>query len=191
MPRATTQCCADRLRIRSIALFRLLTCESLPAPPVPRANSRQMAQGARLPKACSPARIRWKSEAGASLLRPSRFNSDFGDTANAGTALGENPIRGNYRAQKVFPSGTRNATGWFNTVAFAAPAAYTFGNAGRSSVYGPGMQSLDLAAVRAFHGTERVGFEPRGEFLIPSTASISIRPIASSTLLALERLPGL
>jgi hypothetical protein len=54
--------------------------------------------------------------------------------------------------------------GWFNTAAFAAPAAYTFGNAGRNSVYGPGMQSLDLAAVRAFHVTEKVSFETRGEF---------------------------
>jgi Carboxypeptidase regulatory-like domain/TonB-dependent Receptor Plug Domain len=90
--------------------------------------------------------------------------SVFGDTANAGTALGENPIRGNYTGQKVFTSGTRNAMGWFNTAAFAAPAAYTFGNAGRNSVYGPGMQSLDLAAVRAFHVTEKVSFETRGEF---------------------------
>ncbi|MBT9331617.1 TonB-dependent receptor [Paracidobacterium acidisoli] len=90
--------------------------------------------------------------------------SVFGDTANAGTALGENPIRGNYTGQKIFPHGTHNAMEWFNTAAFAAPPAYTFGNVGRNSVYGPGLQSLDLAVVRAFHLTERYSFETRGEF---------------------------
>ena len=89
--------------------------------------------------------------------------SVFGDTANAGTALGENPIRGNTTGQPVFAQGTRNANEWFNTTAFAAPPAYTFGNVGRNSVYGPGMQSLDFALVRSFGITEGVNFEVRGE----------------------------
>lgn len=90
--------------------------------------------------------------------------SVFGDTANAGTALGENPIRANYTGQKIFPHGTRNANSWFNTAAFAAPPAYTFGDVGRNSVYGPGMQTLDAALVRSFDLTERLKFETRGEF---------------------------
>ncbi|HXS13882.1 MAG TPA: carboxypeptidase regulatory-like domain-containing protein [Acidobacteriaceae bacterium] len=89
--------------------------------------------------------------------------SVFGDTANAGTALGENPIRANATGQPVFTRGTRNANEWFNTAAFAAPAAYTFGNAGRNSVYGPGMQSLDFALVRSFPVKEHMAFEARGE----------------------------
>jgi len=90
--------------------------------------------------------------------------SVFGDTANAGTALGENPIRANYTGQKVFPHGTKNAMSWFNTAAFAAPAAYTFGDTGRNAIYGPGLQTLDGAVVRAFNLTERLKFETRGEF---------------------------
>lgn len=89
--------------------------------------------------------------------------SVFGDTANAGTVLGENPIRANYTGQPIFPSGTRTANEWFNPKAFATPAAYTFGDVGRNSVYGPPLRTLDIAIVRSFHLTERAGFEFRGE----------------------------
>ncbi|HEX3436024.1 MAG TPA: carboxypeptidase regulatory-like domain-containing protein [Pseudacidobacterium sp.] len=90
--------------------------------------------------------------------------SVFGDTANAGTAVGENPIRANATGQSVFGSGTRNATTWFNPAAFTTPPAYTFGDVGRNSVYGPGTQTMDLAVVRAFSLTEALKFETRGEF---------------------------
>jgi hypothetical protein len=90
--------------------------------------------------------------------------SVFGDTANAGTVVGENPIRANVTGQKVFSSGTRNSTTWFNPKAFAAPAAYTYGNSGRNSVYGPGMQTMDLGIVREFPMAEKARFEARAEF---------------------------
>ena len=90
--------------------------------------------------------------------------SVFGDTANAGTALGENPIRANRTGQPIFSHGTRNPNAWFNPAAFAAPPAYTFGNVGRNSVYGPGMQTLDAGIDRLFNLTERLKFETRGEF---------------------------
>lgn len=90
--------------------------------------------------------------------------SVFGDTANAGTVVGENPIRANITGEKVFPSGTRNSTTWFNPAAFAAPAAYTFGNSGRNSVYGPGLQTMDLGVVREFSLAEKARFEARAEF---------------------------
>jgi hypothetical protein len=90
--------------------------------------------------------------------------SVFGDTANSGTVLGENPIRANLTGEPIFMSGTRTAASWFNTAAFVAPPAYTFGDAGRNSVYGPGMQTLDLALVRDFNLTERAKFQVRGEF---------------------------
>jgi hypothetical protein len=90
--------------------------------------------------------------------------SVFGDTANAGTVLGENPIRANVTGQPVFGPGTRNAAEWFNPQAFAAPPAYTFGNVGRNTVEGPGMQTLDLALAREFGFTERMKFQLRAEF---------------------------
>jgi hypothetical protein len=89
--------------------------------------------------------------------------SVFGDTANAGTVLGENPIRANYNGQPLYTPGTHTADAWFNTAAFAVPAAYTFGNAGRNTVYGPGMQTMDLALSREFAVAERLRFQIRGE----------------------------
>jgi len=90
--------------------------------------------------------------------------SVFGDTANAGTVVGENPIRANSTGEKIFASGTKNSTTWFNPGAFAAPPAYTYGNVGRNSVYGPGMQTMDLGLVRSFSLAEKARFEARAEF---------------------------
>jgi hypothetical protein len=90
--------------------------------------------------------------------------SVFGDTANAGTLLGENPIRANYTGAPVFGAGTRTADAWFNPAAFSTPPAFTFGNAGRNSVYGPGMQTLDVALHRQFNVKEQVNFQIRAEF---------------------------
>ena len=89
--------------------------------------------------------------------------SVFGDTANAGTLLGENPIRASYTGQAIFGSGTHTAASWFNTAAFATPAAFTFGNVGRNTVYGPGRQTLDLALQREFAMTENIKLQLRAE----------------------------
>ena len=89
--------------------------------------------------------------------------SVFGDTANAGTLLGENPIRARYTGQPVFGSGTHTADRWFNTAAFATPAAFTFGDVGRNTVYGPGRQTLDLALQREFAVTENMKLQLRAE----------------------------
>ncbi len=90
--------------------------------------------------------------------------SVFGDTANAGTVVGENPIRANSTSEKIFASGNRNSTKWFNPGAFAAPPAYTFGNVGRNTVYGPGMQTMDLALGRSFRQAEKTRLEACAEF---------------------------
>jgi hypothetical protein len=89
--------------------------------------------------------------------------SVFGDTANSGTVLGENPIRANVTGQPVFGGGTRTPSEWFNPAAFATPAAYTFGDVGRNSVYGPPLQTLDFALARTFRLTEKTSFQFRGE----------------------------
>ena len=56
--------------------------------------------------------------------------SVFGDTANTGTVLGENPVRANYTGLPVFGPGTQTSEQWFNPRAFSSPAPYTFGNPG-------------------------------------------------------------
>jgi Carboxypeptidase regulatory-like domain len=89
--------------------------------------------------------------------------SVFGDTANSGTVLGENPIRANVTGQPIFGPGTHTADEWFNPKAFAAPPAFTYGNVGRNTLYGPSMRTLDLAIARSFNFTERMAFQFRAE----------------------------
>jgi len=90
--------------------------------------------------------------------------SVFGDTANSGVVLGENPIRANVTGQPVFGPGTHTADEWFNRSAFATPAAFRFGDAGRNTVYGPGLQTVDFALAREFALAERARFQFRAEF---------------------------
>jgi len=89
--------------------------------------------------------------------------SVFGDTANSGTVLGENPIRANVTGQPIFGAGTHTADEWFNPAAFAAPPAFTYGNVGRNTLYGPSTRTLDLALARSFNFTERLAFQLRAE----------------------------
>jgi hypothetical protein len=89
--------------------------------------------------------------------------SVFGDTANSGTVLGENPIRANTTGQPIFGPDTHTAAEWFNPAAFATPPAYTFGDVGRNSVYGPGLQTMDVALARAFRLSEKTNFQFRAE----------------------------
>ena len=78
--------------------------------------------------------------------------SVFGDTANAGALLNVNPVRANVGPGQSpdLPDDERTTDRWFNTAAFATPPAYTFGDAGRNSVYGPGLQKTDVALQRDF-----------------------------------------
>jgi hypothetical protein len=52
---------------------------------------------------------------------------------------------------------------WFNTAAFVANAPYTYGDAGRNILRGPGLFNLDLAAHKTFRFTERVTAQLRLE----------------------------
>ena len=46
---------------------------------------------------------------------------------------------------------------------FATPPAYTFGDVGRNSIYGPPLRTLDIAIVRSFRLFESSSFQFRGE----------------------------
>jgi hypothetical protein len=52
---------------------------------------------------------------------------------------------------------------WFNPAAFAVPANYTFGNAGRNILRGPGLQNWDLSLLKNFHFNERIYLQFRAE----------------------------
>jgi len=62
-------------------------------------------------------------------------------------------------------SGPQSISEWFNTAAFAVPAAYTFGDAGRTFGEGPGAISVDASLLKDFSVRERFAAQFRVEAL--------------------------
>ena len=99
------------------------------------------------------------------------------DIANVGVGAGNRP-----NATGISPNlgrGNQSVDRFFNTAAFAAQPLYTFGNAGRNVIEGPGIIGLDFSARKRFLITENKYFEFRGEifnlpnhpiFNLPSTS---------------------
>ncbi|HMF74528.1 MAG TPA: carboxypeptidase regulatory-like domain-containing protein [Bryobacteraceae bacterium] len=59
--------------------------------------------------------------------------------------------------------GPQNASQWFNTQAFTAPAPGYFGNAGTGSIRGPGLINFDFTLYKTFKLTENQKVEFRAE----------------------------
>jgi len=90
-------------------------------------------------------------------LNPFYFSLDF---ANSGTPNRPNVVPG----QSVsLPRDQRTADNFFNTAAFSAPAPYTFGNAGRDTIPGPGNNIFDFALQRRFRVRENQTIQFRAE----------------------------
>jgi hypothetical protein len=90
-------------------------------------------------------------------LNPFYTASDF---ANTGTPNRPNIVPG----QSIsLPSSERSADRWFNTAAFSTPAPFTFGDAGRNIIPGPGNEVTDIAIERRLPIRERATFKLRVE----------------------------
>lgn len=64
---------------------------------------------------------------------------------------------------------------FFNTCAFRDPPLGSFGNAGRNTVLGPGVNAWDLSLLKHFQVSERTRLEFRAEFFnLPNHASFQI-----------------
>lgn len=72
-----------------------------------------------------------------------------------------NAARPNLTGQST--GGPKTVAEWFNTAAFAAPAAGYFGNAGTGSIRGPGLINFDLTLQKTFRIREKMGLEFRAE----------------------------
>lgn len=95
------------------------------------------------------------------------LNATLGsDVALSGTGSNQRPnVVGDWR----LPSGRSRAAeiaAWFNAAAFAAPAAGTFGNAGRNVLVGPPSRSLNAALFKNFQVPyrEKMKLQFRSEF---------------------------
>jgi len=85
----------------------------------------------------------------------------------SGTALGDGLTT---RAQLLpgfgngsLPKGQRTLGQWFNTQAFAVPAAGTYGNSGRNILEGPGTKTVDFSLFKDTHLTESKVLQLRAE----------------------------
>jgi hypothetical protein len=71
---------------------------------------------------------------------------------------------------------------WFNTAAFAIPAAYTYGNSGRNILRSQNYWNLDFSLFRQFPIRERMNFEIRGEaFNVLNTVAYDVPGSAITT----------
>ena len=71
------------------------------------------------------------------------------------------------RAQQLcngtLPRGERTVTNWINTNCYVDPDPYTYGNAGKNSLEGPGAVTSDMSLRKLFNITERSNLEFRFE----------------------------
>ena len=101
----------------------------------------------------------WQVSGILTLQSGSPFNVGIaGDIANCGCTNRPNRIgNGN------LPGSQRNVNHWFDASAFTVPAQFTYGNAGRNVVIGPGIQNLDSALFKNFRIREQSTLEFRWE----------------------------
>lgn len=84
------------------------------------------------------------------------------DTTNSFAAGG---LRANAPRGANLSSDSRSLTRWFDTTAFQAPPAYTFGNAGRGILRGPKQVFFDCSIHKNFTSREKISVQARGDFL--------------------------
>ena len=80
------------------------------------------------------------------------------DPSNTGTTERPNRLRSGH-----LPADQRTINHWFDTAAFVLPAQFTFGNAPRNALHGPGRYNFDTAIHRQFAITERFRLTFRAE----------------------------
>ena len=84
-----------------------------------------------------------------------------GDLPNAGAGTVHPNLAGDNNGNL---ESDRTIDRWFNTSAFLAPAAFTFGNAGRNILSGPGLQKVDFGIMKTFRIYEEQTLQFRAEF---------------------------
>jgi hypothetical protein len=69
----------------------------------------------------------------------------------------------NWTGISTKPAGGRTLSEWFNPAAFSLPANGTFGDVRRNSVYGPGLEIVNLSAGKKFTIHEQVKLQIRAD----------------------------
>jgi hypothetical protein len=98
---------------------------------------------------------------GWQLSNISTVRSGYSLTPGLSIANQGNAARPNLTGQAI--NGPQTVAQWFNTAAFAAPAAGYFGSAGTGDIKGPGLINFDVTLQKTFRIRERQGIEFRAE----------------------------
>jgi hypothetical protein len=103
----------------------------------------------------------WRANAIVIVQSGAPFTVNLGvDRANIGAGPAQRP---DALGDANLPGSERTPERWFDTAAFALPAAFTFGSARRNSVIGPGYASVDSALAKTFTLGGRSTLELRWE----------------------------
>jgi len=82
---------------------------------------------------------------------------------NGTNAFNPGAQRVNLLRDPTLPEAERSVQRWFDTTAVAAPPQFTFGNAGRTVLTGPGLAKIDLSLLKNFALSERFNLQLRAE----------------------------
>ena len=102
----------------------------------------------------------WQASAIATMQNGFPLTISASDTSGAGSFTA---LRANRIANGNLGSGERTILRWFDTSAFVAPRAGTFGTAGRNIIIGPGVNNWNLAAMKNTMFRERFNLQFRLE----------------------------
>jgi hypothetical protein len=100
-------------------------------------------------------------------------------TTNAN--VGDGTERPDQLRNPNLPASQQTVNRFFDTSAFAKAAPFTFGNAGRDTVIGPGYADVDFSAVKSFRFTEERRLQFRGEFFNALNHPNFFKPVATFT----------
>lgn len=104
----------------------------------------------------------WHFDGIYSLASGFPFSPQIGyDPSNTGS---QGLLRPNRIGNGNLPRGQRSPNLWFDIKAFSLPVPYTFGNAGRNILIGPGVNNLDGSLRKVFPIREAQSLEFRFEF---------------------------
>jgi hypothetical protein len=90
----------------------------------------------------------------------------FPDRPNLKPGFSPDPTSGVSAGCGKIAQGTplQTPTLWYDPCAFSKPAAGTFGNLGRETITGPGLDDIDASISKTFKPSERLNVQFRGEF---------------------------
>ncbi|HEX8985759.1 MAG TPA: TonB-dependent receptor [Bryobacteraceae bacterium] len=104
---------------------------------------------------------RWKAGVFGSLQSGPVFTvTSLADATNAFPA---GAVRPDLLRNPVLDGAQRTLTRWFDTSAFAAPAAFRFGDSPRSGLRGDSIRNVDFTLMKVFAITERIHTDVRAE----------------------------